>query len=292
MNAWRDFLNPDRNALISRRLVSEMYGINQRGKAPRVTVTVNPINTGQDFENLLVRFSSRKESILVRSPEEIGCPLHELAWDFDLKSLPGLEGKNIVFGTTLPLSAAAMANKYIWSAAKLKCDLYLPRSVDSIVGDKLYEANQAISKSETKIRNFVHRLELKVAFPNIRRHVNLDQIDFDQVLRFRRNPKTRKFRRFLKTEAERDRDVILAYMDESAQASGFRRVRKRLLPLLSVVAGVAGGTIGSTTSRIVGGAVSYLLNIGASIEDGKPKVFGDWYSAQIAKLLKETDKKS
>lgn len=290
MNAWRDFLNPARNALISRKLVGEMYGLKKRGKTPRVKVAVNSIRTGTDFEQLLERFSSGQGSILVRTPEEIGGGLHELSWNLDLTSLPGLEGERIVFGTTLPLSAAAMANKYVWSASKLKCDLYLPRSIDSIVGDKLFEANQAASKSQTKTRTFIRRLELKAAFPDIRPHVNLDKIDFDEVLRFRRNPKTKKFRRFLKNEADVERDALVAYMDEAAFASGFTRVRKRILPLLSAVSGVTGGAIGSTKGAIIGGAASYLLNIGANIAtDWKPKMFGDWYSTQIAKLLKKSD---
>jgi hypothetical protein len=290
MNAWRDFLNPARNALISRKLVGEMYGLRKRGKTPRVKVAVNSVRTGADFEQMSAGFSSGKGSILVRSPGEIGGGLHELTWSLDLTNLPGLEGDRIVFGTTLPLSAAAMANKYVWSASKLKCDLYLPRSIDSIIGDKLFEANQASSKSQTKTRTFIRRLELKAAFPDIRSHVNLDKIDFDKVLRFRRNPKTKKFRRFLKKEADVERDALVAYMDEAALASGFTKVRKRILPLLSAVSGVTGGSIGSTKGAIIGGAASYLLNIGANIAtDWKPKMFGDWYSAQITKLLKKND---
>jgi hypothetical protein len=65
---------------------------------------------------------------------------------------------------------------------------------------------------------------------------------------------------------------------------------KRILPLLSAVSGVTGGAIGSTKGAIIGGAASYLLNIGANIAtDWKPKMFGDWYSTQIAKLLKKTN---
>ena len=290
MNAWRDFLNPERNALISRKLIGEMYGIKRRGKPPRVRVAVNSIRTGADFEDLLRRFSSGKGPILVRSPGEIGGSLHELTWNLDLTSLPGLEGDRIVFGATLPLSAAAMANKYIWSASDLKCDLYLPRSVDSIVGDKLFEANQAISRTQTKTRTFIRRLELKAAFPDIRRHVNLDKIDFDQVLRFRRNPKTKKFRHFLNAEADVDRDALVAYLDESVRASGFTRVRKRVLPLLSAGAGltsVVGGAMGSAKTEVAGGIASFLIGVGASLgTEWTPKVFGDWYGREITKLLK------
>lgn len=246
INSWRDFLNPDRNALISRKLISEMYRIKRRGKkAAVVTVTVNPIKTGEDFENFLGRFTSGNKSILVRSPEEIGCGLHELAWDFDLKSLPGLEGEKIVFGATLPLSAAAMANKYIWSAAKLKCDLFLPRPIDSIVGDKLFEANDVIARQQTNTHTLVRRLELRAAFPDIRRYVNTDKIDLNEVLRLRRNSQTRRFRRFLRTAPDTEREALLAYLHESAVAAGYTRIPKIVLPLVSVVAAAAGGALGS-----------------------------------------------
>lgn len=196
INSWRDFLNPKRNALISRKLIGEMYGIHGQGKTPRVNVTVNPIDSGKAFDGLLGRLSAGSRSILVRNPEEVGCGLHEVSWDFDLASLHGLEGPKIVFGATLPLSAAAMANKYVWSAKAMKCDMYLPRSIDSIVGDKLYEANEEISKAQRKTRNLVRRLELKAAFPDIRKYVNADRVDLNEVLRIRRHSQTRRFRRF------------------------------------------------------------------------------------------------
>ena len=300
MNSWRDFLNPDRNALISRKLIREMYRIRRLGKASKVKVAVTAINSGEDFDELLRRHSSSSRSILVRSPEEIGCRLHELSWDFDLTNLPGLEGEKIVFGTSLPLSAAAMANKYIWSAAKLKCDLYLPRPIDSIVGDKLYEASEAISKLQTNTRTLVRRLELRAAFPDIRRYVNTDKIDLNEVLRLRRNSQTRRFRRFLRTAPDSEREALLAYLHESATSAGYTRVPKRVLPLVNIVAGAAGialgshitqdPVIGSLIGGVLSGGASYLIELGAAMAGWTPKVFGNWYGAEISRLLKKSDK--
>lgn len=300
MNSWRDFLNSDRNALISRKLIREMYRIRRLGKAPTVKVTVMPIDSGEDFDELLRRRSSSSRSILVRSPEEIGCRLHELSWDFDITNLPGLEGEKIVFGTSLPLSAAAMANKYIWSAAKLKCDLYLPRPIDSIVGDKLYEANEAVSKLQANTRTLVRRLELRAAFPDIRRYVNSDKIDMNDVLHLRRSSQTRRFRRFLRTAPETEREALLAYLHESATSAGYTRTPKRVLPLVSIVAGAAGSALGShiTQDAVIGsfvggvlsGGASYLIGLGATMADWTPKVFGNWYGAEITRLLKKSGK--
>jgi hypothetical protein len=301
INSWRDFLNPDRNALISRRLIGEMYGVHRQGRTPRVNVTVNPIDSGEAFDALVQRQSSASRSILVRTPEEVGCGLHEVIWDFDLTSLRGLEGPRIIAGATLPLSAAAMANKYIWSARTLKCDMYLPRSIDSIVGDKLYEASEEISKGQRNTRNRVRRLELKTAFPDIRKHVNSDRVDFNEVLRIRRHSQTRRFRRFLRTAPPSEQDALNAYLYESAQAAGFSKIPKRVWPLLTIAAAATGSAIGSSISHdpatgslvggLLGGSASYLIKTAAAFAEWRPKIFGDWYGTEIAKLLKKAQKK-
>lgn len=294
INAWQDFLNPRRNGLISRKVIRDMYGIKRRGSSPRVLVTVNSIRTSEDFEDLLARLTNgNRDLILVRNPEQIGSGFYEVSWNVDWSAIPGLEGDRLVFGKTLPLSAAAIANNYIWSASSLNCDLYLPGSIDSIVGDKLYEVTKKATHSQTKTLQLIRRLELKVAFPQLRHHVNRDEIDFDHVLRFRKRAK--KVRKFLKAEAEIDRDALAAYLDEASQASGFTRIRRRVLPFLSAGAGLSGtlgGALGSTKAPIIGGLTSFLLSIGSRIgTQWRPKIFGDWYSQEIAKVLRKQEKK-
>jgi len=295
LNAWQDFLNPRRNSLITTKLLKDMYGIKRRGKSPNVTVKVNSIKRSNDFEALLATLSKGNDFVLVRNTDQIGSGFYAVSWNIDWSLIPGLEGDKLVFGKTLPLSAAGIANNYIWSASSLNCDLYLPGSIDSLVGDKLYEAMNNVTRSQAKTLGLIRRLELRVAFPKLRHHVNRDKIDFDHVLRFRKH--ARKFRRFLKAEAEIDRDALAAYLDEASQASGFTNMRRRILPFLTTgvaLSGTVGGALGSTKAPIIGGVANFLLSVGSRIGSTKwtPKIFGDWYGQEIAKLLKTQERNS
>lgn len=239
-NAWKDFLQPERNALIAQQIVNEIYRIKSLGKAPRVSVEI-----------------VREEST------------HQVRWNIPLDRLPALEADtNIKAAATLPLTAAAEANKYLWSADKLRCDLYLGKPVSVVVGDKLYEAAHAAAK----IRNLVNELEVRVDFPDVRRCVNEDKIDFDKVLEIRR--KAKKFRQWLQSEGDRDRDAIIAYHQEVANESGFTRVGRRALRMFGCVSGAALGAsvvhdhaLGAVAGAVIGEgvneAVKYLFDIGA-----------------------------
>lgn len=201
----------------------------------------------------------------------------------------------------MTMSDRSVALVPVASARTLKCDMYLPRSIDSIVGDKLYESSEEISKGQRNTRNLVRRLELKTAFPDIRKHVNSDRIDFNEVLRIRRYSQTRRFRRFLRTAPPSEQDALNAYLYESAQAAGFSRIPKRVWPLLTIAAAATGSAIGSSVSLdpasgslvggLLGGSASYLVKTAAAFAEWRPKIFGDWYGTEIAKLLKKTRKK-
>jgi len=44
----------------------------------------------------------------------------------------------------------------------------------------------------------------------------------------------------------------------------------------------------STKAAVIGGITSFLLSVGTAIGvEWTPKVFGNWYSKEISKLLKE-----
>lgn len=76
---------------------------------------------------------------------------------------------------------------------------------------------------------------------------------------------------------------------------------KRVWPLLTVVAAATGSAIGSsvtsnaTSGSLIGGllagSASYLIKTAAAFSEWRPKIFGDWYGTEIAKLLKKTQKK-
>jgi hypothetical protein len=72
--------------------------------------------------------------------------------------------------------------------------------VSAVVGDKLFEAEATAVATKLKPQNIIKELELKVEFPDLRRHVNLDKIDFNHVLSIRK--KAKKFRGWLQAEGE------------------------------------------------------------------------------------------
>ncbi|HMH42958.1 MAG TPA: hypothetical protein VK557_05710 [Pyrinomonadaceae bacterium] len=270
-NAWQDFLNPERNELMAQQLVNEIYRIRRMGKPPKVKVTVNSSDDGT----------------------------HEVRWNIPMDQLPALEAEtNIKAAATLPLSTAAEANKYLWASDRSKCDLYLTSPVSVAVGDKLFEASDIGEVSGTTIQDLVESLEVKVEFPDLRRYINDDRIDFDRIFEIRR--KGKKFREWLQSEAERDRDAIIAYHNEVAKESGFAGMARRGLKLFGFVSGtILGGAVGHDAGAgAVGGiaghlaqkglekGVEYLFDLSADLgTDWKPVCFGEWYKAKIEGLL-------
>jgi hypothetical protein len=270
-NAFKDFLDPERNQLIAQELVNEIYRIKRMGKAPRLEVSVNSATNGT----------------------------HEIRWSIPLDKLPALEAQtNIKAAATLPLSTAVEANKYLWVSDRSKCDLYLSSPISATVGNKLFEASDTKVASSPNIRDLVESLEAKVEFPDLRKYINEDRIDFDRIFVMRR--KAKKFRAWLQTEAERDRDAIFAYHDEVAKDAGFARITRRSLRLFGFVSGtVLGGTVGHEigTSALGGIAghlaqkgiekgVEYLFDLGNDLGAGwRPILFGKWYKSKIESFL-------
>jgi hypothetical protein len=101
-NAWRDFLDPRRSALIVQEFVDELYRLKSLGHPPVVRAAIN----------LSV---DRKQ-------------MHHVTWNVDFIELAKMVGPKQEIGPTLPLSMAVVGNKHIWSASSQGCDLYLPRS--------------------------------------------------------------------------------------------------------------------------------------------------------------------
>src|SRR5690606_25376929 len=121
-----------------------------------------------------------------------------------------LLGPRLGFHLGMPLTALAICNRLIWSAAQLNLDLYLGSPMATLVGDKLYESQVKALKTE----NLIHQLNTEVEFPDIRRLVNQRKIGLDSILEIRK--KSRKFREWLQQENDRDRNAIIAYHNEVA----------------------------------------------------------------------------
>lgn len=268
-NAWSDFLNPRRSELIMQEILDELYRLKSLGSAPTVKAHVRPGVSRQQ--------------------------LNYVSWNINFEDIAKRLGPTLAFSSTLPLSVAAIGNKTIWSASRLGCDLYLPSPISSIVGDKLYEAEKRIVKTQ----RVIDQLESEVEFPDLRRLVNEDQITFEEVLSIRK--KSKKFRGWLQSGANRDRNALLAYHHEVAKESGFTKAGRKVLKLFGDVGGGAAGAVvgavisepvtGAAIGGAVGGALSYIFDLGEKLgADWKPVVFGDWYKDRIAKLLNKQSK--
>ncbi len=142
-------------------------------------------------------------------------------------------------------------------------------------------------------------MEAKVEFPDLRRYVNSDKIDFNKILEIRK--KAKRFREWLQAESERDRDVIIAYHSEVAKQTGFANIGKKSLRLFGVLAKLGlsiytevqlkehDAATKETVKTLGGNAVDGLFDYGARKLglDWKPVCFGDWYKEEITRLLNE-----
>jgi len=260
-NAREDYNNPERNALIVQAFVDELYKFRNIGNPPTVRASVSTLPNKQQ----------------------------NITWDIDFKELFKLAGKELNFHTGTPLTAGAICNRLILSAARLNCDLYISQPMGVLVGDKLYESSMCIDKSHSVIQE----LKEKVEFPDIRSLINDDLLGLDDIIRIRK--KAKKFRQWLQTESERDRDAIIAYHHEVAKESGFTNATRKALNLFGVMGGGAlGATLGTSVSGIegaalgggAGSAAGYVLDIASKLgADWKPVVFGTWFKDRIDKAL-------
>jgi hypothetical protein len=266
-NAFKDYQNPQRNALIIQAFVNELYQFKKLGRPPLVTATVRQSTQGKK---------------------------HHITWNINFTELSDLAGQKLNFQRSTPLTAGALSNRLIWSAAQLSCDLYLAQPMGTLVGDKLYESTQWVAKAGAIIED----LKAKVEFPDVRVLVNEGKLDFQEILRIRK--KARKFRDWLQQESERDRDAIIAYHNETARELGLVTAGRKSLNMFGVIGGCAGGSlvgsviagpVGAAVGGATGSSVRYLLEIVSKIgADWKPIVFGNWYRERIEKLIKETSK--
>ncbi len=141
-------------------------------------------------------------------------------------------GPELPFDWSIALLAEATCNRTIASARKIDADLFLAEPISALVGDKLYEQARAI-----KLENNLQHLKAEVQFPDVRALVNQGSVKLEHILEWR--PKTKRFRDWLQSESERDRDAIIAYHDEIGKETGIKGRLKKLLALFGVPLGSA-----------------------------------------------------
>lgn len=301
-NAYEDFLNVDRYKQIVNSILDKIYSINGLGKVPDFEVKIremNPQNMNEISKNL-------NSTVVGRNLEDGEYRIYEVDCKIPVKGLKDADTFINMF-RTLPLSIAGVANLYVRSAGKLKCDLFLPNPISQIIGNKLYEISDLeISKRDIKTQNVIEDLKIEVEFPNLHSLVNKGEIDFAKVLEIRK--KGKRFREWLQSEAERDRNAFWAYHNEVARETGLTKNVRRTLNLFGfVTSSTLGGVVGhslsnnplGTTLGVTAGIVANevikqtarkvsekLFDYGANIgKDWKPVCFGNWYNEEITRLL-------
>jgi hypothetical protein len=265
-NARRDFQDPDRCALLLQALLDEIY--------PMLGLKAPP---------------KAKSRIIEHSGKT------RISWNVDFARITQALGPDLNFNPGMPLSAAARCNRLLWSAATLGCDLYLYAPMSALVGDKLCESGERLDRPQ----EIVEQLEAEVEFPDIRQLVNSGRIGLGEVLEFRR--RSRRFRRWLQDESERDRNAIIAYHHEVAQESGWVKVGRKALALFGILGGAAvaaavGGGIAGVPGAIAGAGIEaglvYVFDLASRLdEDWQPVVFGNWARDRIRKELARDRKK-
>jgi|SRR5579862_6502867 len=267
-----DFANERRGKLITDAIIGELSPLIGITPPPTIDVKIVP-GEGEQFK---IHFHSSGPSI-----DQIGLQL----------------GKQMKFSTATILNSVATANRTIWSAARLNCDMYLGKPLSTIVGDKLYESG----KNNARVKSVVESLVSEVEFPNLRELVNTGKITLHDVLHIRK--KAKRFREWLQQAGARDQDAIIAYHTEVSKDSGFTSVARKTLSMFGSVAGTVGGTaiggyIAGPDGALIGAGVGAAVQKGADFiteaiaQSGsgwKPIVFGQWLDKQIKELLKDFD---
>jgi hypothetical protein len=259
-NAKTDYLDPKRSALLVQSFVHEVYPLLKLGDIPSITATVEAVPNG-----------------------------HRTTYNINFNELSRTLGRNLNFDRGTPLTGILHCNRLIWSAAQQNADLYLGNPMANLVGDKLYESHLR----NTKLKETIGQLNQEVEFPNIRQLVNEGKLDLSEILRIRK--KAKRFRDWLQSESDRDRNAIIAYHNEVAKELGIVKLGRRSLRLFGLLgipvaeAYVTQNSPGVEPAIVAAGAsagLAFVLDVASKIgEDWKPIVFGNWVRDRIEKVL-------
>jgi hypothetical protein len=270
-NATTDALNPPRLAMLVQSLLDELY------RSKILDAPPTPV-----------------QSEVTR----VGEGRHRLGWSVDLDHIGKLLGPGNNFNPGTPLAAAAICNRLLWSSAQLTCDLFLARPMSNLVGDKLQESASRSAKPQV----IIEQLQAEVEFPNVHALVNADGLDFGEVLRIR--SKAQRFRQWLQSESDRDRNAIIAYHNEVAKELGIATAARRALEIFGVlsVTGLSAYLVPQlepALSAPMAGAVGAVVGIAGSMliddlsarlhTDWKPIVFGNWMTERITEYLRSAE---
>ena len=201
-------------------------------------------------------------------------------WGMNFDEVSEKLGPNLHFHAGIPLAGAAFGAKTLWSAAQLTADLYLGSPITAYAAHKLAQGSRS-----ARVGEIVERLIENVEFPNIRTLTNEEQVTISAVLELRR--KAARFRDWLRSERELDRDAVRAYLGEIAATAGWTRhlgiaIHAAGLFGGAAVSGLAGSVLGPVKGGAAGAGVNFIFDLAAKFSSGwKPVVFGKWARRRI-----------
>ncbi len=240
-----------------------------------------------------------------RNTDEDGSyKIHEIIDKNLSKPIPSLEDKTKQASLSyLPLVCAGSSNVYIKAAESLNCDLFVSKPISRIIGDKIYEIGDLEAKKNSLcVQNIIENLQSKVEFPNLQTCVNNKKINFKEILYIRQEAK--KFREWLQSESDKDRDAIIAYHNEIAKKTGLAKLGNSVLTLFGILSPI-GLSLATETIFIEQNIIvkETFKRVGTKTIEGitkkisdklfaewKPICFGNWYKDEIEQLLKQNDK--
>jgi hypothetical protein len=210
-------------------------------------------------------------------------------WNLDIDRIAQRLGERLAFHAGAPFVGAAVGSRAVWTAARLKTDLYFAAPMSSYVRYKLAQGNRA-----ARARAVIHQLEAEANFPDVRGHVNDGDIGVKEVLELR--GKADRFREWLRAESLLDRDAATAYLNEAAKAAGWVKAAKTGIVATGVIGGGVLGEaltgvpgLGGVGGAAIGAGAGFLLDLGAKLITGwKPIVFGNYARKVIDRALAES----
>lgn len=214
--------------------------------------------------------------------------LKHVNWGLNFDELSRHLGPNLAMHVAIPLAGAAFGTRTIWSAAQLGSDLFLGAPLTSYAQQKLGEGSNA-----AKVGVIRQELITKVAFPNIRALVNKNQLGVEAVLDLRKH--SARFRQWLQSERELQRDPVRAYLGELAEEAGYRKGLGTVVGAAGLFGGatvgaVAAGPLGAVAGGLAGAVTQYVMDLASKMVAGwKPVVFGNWATARIEKAVRDDE---
>lgn len=184
------------------------------------------------------------------------------------------------FGKHTPIAIATSTNRYLWSCATGKCDLYTNEPLFGFLQDQMMTA----VKHFAGLQEDLGLLTVQTGIPNIRDQVNAGLINADDVLKLRQH--AQEYRKWLHAQVNLDRDVVAAYYNDEVECWPISRTTKNVLKgatqtavfllsdlLMSRVAGVESKLLSSVVDLASAGFSGQVAD--KVLEGWTPKIFGN-----------------